>query len=101
MSDKKEKGWKEIPEGGLILEAGNSVEYKTGGWRTYKPRWLEDKCIHCLTCWIMCPDAAIKVEDGKVVGIDYDYCKGCGICSKSCPVKDKAIIMETEGENDE
>ena len=33
----KEKGWKEIPLGGLILEAGNAEKYKTGGWRTYRP----------------------------------------------------------------
>ncbi|MEA3375521.1 MAG: pyruvate synthase, partial [Chloroflexota bacterium] len=26
------KGWKEIPIGGMILEAGNAVEYKTGDW---------------------------------------------------------------------
>jgi hypothetical protein len=30
MAEKK-KSWKEIPIGGLILEAGNAKEYKTGG----------------------------------------------------------------------
>jgi len=28
------------------------------------------------------------------VQINYDYCKGCGICSEICPVK--AIEMEEE-----
>ncbi|HHQ44607.1 MAG TPA: 4Fe-4S dicluster domain-containing protein [Candidatus Altiarchaeales archaeon] len=101
MSDVKEKSWKEIPRGGLILEAGNAQEYLTGGWRSKKPVWMSDKCIHCMTCWICCPDASIKVKDEKVVGIDYEHCKGCGICASVCPVKDKAIKMIREGEKDE
>jgi len=27
MTVKKQKGWKEIPKGGLILEAGNAEQY--------------------------------------------------------------------------
>ena len=30
----------------------------------------------------------------KDYDIDYDYCKGCGICEVECPVK--AIKMERE-----
>ena len=25
------------------------------------------------------------VDDGKLVGIDYHHCKGCGICAQECP----------------
>ncbi|GAI83538.1 unnamed protein product, partial [marine sediment metagenome] len=39
----KEKNWKEIPLGGLILEAGNAEEYETGSWRTYRPIRDEEK----------------------------------------------------------
>ena len=98
MTKKDAPGWKSIPEGGLIVDAGNSREYHTGGWRTFKPVWIPDKCIHCMTCWICCPDASVRVEDGKMTGFDYDYCKGCGICESVCPVKDKAIKMVKEGE---
>lgn len=92
----KQKGWKECLWGGLIVDAGNSVLYKTGDWRSFRPIRNEEKCNDCLQCWIVCPDASIIVEDEKVTGIDYDYCKGCGICSKVCPFD--AIEMIPEGE---
>ena len=89
----KEKGWKEIPIGGTIVDAGNAVEYKTGPWRTYKPVWKEENCIHCLICWMYCPDESVIVNDGKFIRFDYDYCKGCGICANECPAKENAIEM--------
>jgi pyruvate ferredoxin oxidoreductase delta subunit len=94
---KKDPGWKELLIGGLIVKAGNAEEYKTGSWRTFKPVWDEEKCIHCLQCWIMCPDSSILTKDGKFAGFDYDHCKGCGICASICPVKpEKAIKMVKE-----
>ncbi len=92
------KGWKDIPIGGLITEPGNACEYTTGTWRTFKPIWDAEKCIHCLLCWLFCPDSAVRVKDGKVLGIDYDHCKGCGICAKECPKKVQAISMVLEQE---
>ncbi len=82
-----EKGWRQIPIGGLITEAGNAEQYKTGTWRTFKPVVDKDKCINCLLCWVYCPDSSILVSDGKMTGVDYDHCKGCGICAKICPKK--------------
>jgi pyruvate ferredoxin oxidoreductase delta subunit len=91
-------GWKNIPPGMVILEPGSALKFKTGSWRAFKPRWIEENCIHCLLCWIYCPDNAVKVNDGKMLGFDYDYCKGCGICAFECPGKkgNKAIVMEEE-----
>jgi pyruvate ferredoxin oxidoreductase delta subunit len=90
----------ELPIGGMV-EAGTAVEFRTGTWRSERPVWNKERCIHCLTCWISCPDASIKTAPDKkrttiVVGVDYDYCKGCGICANECPVKIKAITMEQE-----
>lgn len=73
-----------IPVGARITQPGNSKEYKTGGWRSYRPIIDMKKCKKCFICVTYCPDAAIKkAEDGPV--IDYDYCKGCGICANECP----------------
>ena len=50
-------------------------------------------CFHCDNCYSYCPDnAIIKHEDGTLE-INYDYCKGCGICASECPCG--AIKMTT------
>jgi len=67
---------------------------KTGNWRVFKPILNKDKCVKCLRCWI--PEATIIRNKDDTVDIDYDYCKGCGICANVCKVK--AIVMEREGE---
>jgi len=92
------KNWKEQSTAGMIFEAGNSEAYETGSWRTYRPEWDKDKCISCLRCFYLCPDSAIIVEEGKVIGIDYQHCKGCGICAFECPKKVQAITMKLDSE---
>ena len=89
------KGWREMPIGGLILEAGNSEKYETGSWRTFRPVRDVEKCVNCLFCWIYCPDMAIIVEDKKVKGVNLTYCKGCGICAVECP-KDAIKMVKEE-----
>ncbi|RLF22962.1 MAG: ferredoxin [Thermoprotei archaeon] len=94
----KKPGWREIPIGTVLTEAGSSVKLKTGSWRAYRPIIDHTKCVRCLMCWLFCPDFSVKIseKEGKVerVDIDYDYCKGCGICAEVCPTK--AIRMEPE-----
>ena len=82
--EEKKPGWKELPPGAVVTEPGSSRKYKTGDWRAFKPVVEGDKCVNCLLCWVYCPDAAI-VREEKSVEINYDYCKGCGICAKECP----------------
>jgi pyruvate ferredoxin oxidoreductase delta subunit len=81
--------WQQVSPGGVVSEIGNSVTYITGTWRTLRPVRDLDQCTQCLVCWIMCPDASVTVEGGKVVGFDYAHCKGCGICMEECPVNIK------------
>ncbi len=78
--------WKpeDFPVGVACPEAGNSIKYITGGWRSMRPVWDKDKCKNCMLCWVYCPDSSIQVEDSAMIGIDFDHCKGCGVCVKEC-----------------
>lgn len=90
------KGWKDLPIGGMILEAGNSAQYNTGAWRAFRPVRDASRCTNCMFCWVFCPDSSIRVKDEKMVGFDLLHCKGCGICANVCPVK--CIEMRDEAE---
>ncbi len=87
----------QIPEG-FVCEAGTSELYITGGWRSMRPVWDQDKCTSCMLCWIACPDSSIQVSDGAMVGIDYDHCKGCGVCVHECRFGALELIREDEAE---
>jgi 2-oxoacid:acceptor oxidoreductase delta subunit (pyruvate/2-ketoisovalerate family) len=51
-------------------------------------------CFGCDNCYGVCPDnAVVKLADGQYA-IDYDYCKGCGLCAAECPCG--AIEIEPE-----
>ena len=76
----------------VIGEAG-----KTGTWSKLKPVIDLDKCIPaksgkfaCFNCWLHCPEGVVSRKIPPE--IDYNYCKGCGICMEECPVN--AITME-------
>ena len=43
-------------------------------------------CNECEVCYVFCPDISILKRDGLFLRqVDYDYCKGCGICFTECP----------------
>jgi pyruvate ferredoxin oxidoreductase delta subunit len=69
---------------------------KTGNWRVFRPVLDKSKCVKCLQCWMFCPEATIIRNKDDTISIDYEYCKGCGICANVCKVK--AITMEREAE---
>jgi len=92
----EQKGWKEIPIAGVCWRP--ATEYLTGDWKTFKPVRDPEKCIKCLICPMICPDAAIKwSKTTEDIEFDYDFCKGCGICANECPAH--AIKMVREGES--
>ena len=51
-------------------------------------------CFGCDNCYGVCPDnAIIKLGNGQYK-VDYDFCKGCGLCVAECPCG--SIEMEPE-----
>lgn len=77
----------EFNKGAIIKKPGSTKQYKTGEWRIFRPEIDQEKCIKCGKCWASCPDAAIYKDKQGRFRINYDYCKGCLICEKECPVK--------------
>ena len=71
----------------LAIHAGaNSVEVRTGLWRTMRPIIDYARCSGCAwICSTYCPDGAINVRGDGYPDIDYDHCKGCLICVAQCP----------------
>lgn len=68
-----------------IRASANSVQVRTGLWRTMRPIIDYDHCKQCWwVCSTFCPDSAIAVENDIPV-IDYDHCKGCMVCAGVCP----------------
>jgi 2-oxoacid:acceptor oxidoreductase delta subunit (pyruvate/2-ketoisovalerate family) len=54
-------------------------------------------CFSCDNCYGVCPDnAVIKLgAPGEKYEIDYDFCKGCGICAAECPCGAIEMVAET------
>ncbi len=78
---------------------------KTGLWRVLRPVIDLEKCIPaktdkmaCFNCWVYCPDGVITKTIQPV--IDYEYCKGCGICAEECPAKAITMIEESDFKNE-
>jgi len=43
-------------------------------------------CTYCGRCDDFCPDLSITIDPASQTReIDYDHCKGCGICAQECP----------------
>ena len=91
IREKKTFGFADVPEH-TSYEAGYLVTVNAG-WRSIRPVVCQDKCVGCAQCYLYCPDGVIS-RKGRRIKIDYDFCKGCGICEKIC--KAQAIHMEDE-----
>ncbi|TET88958.1 MAG: 4Fe-4S dicluster domain-containing protein [Sulfurovum sp.] len=108
-------GWHEITQGSILHsfdgDATNIVNLKAeertysgynsytatvASWRVDKPVFNIDVCIDCQNCWVWCPDSSIISRDKQMLGIDYDHCKGCGVCVEVCPTNPKSLLMFAE-----
>lgn len=91
IREKNSFSFDEVPEN-TSFEAGYLTTVNSG-WRSIRPVIDSKKCVSCEQCYLYCPDGVISIKDGKAA-IDYDFCKGCGICAKICRIN--AIEMEAE-----
>lgn len=74
----------------------NSFTASVADWRVAKPIFNRDICIDCQNCWVFCPDTSIIARDKKMIGVDFDHCKGCGVCVEVCPTNPKSLLMFEE-----
>lgn len=81
----RQRNWRELPKGAVSYKS--SREYKTGDWGVEAPSIDYAKCVKCNLCHMLCPEGCIAVNDEGFPEPDLEYCKGCGICAKECPVK--------------
>ncbi|MCL5021060.1 MAG: NAD(P)-binding protein, partial [Bacteroidetes bacterium] len=51
-------------------------------------------CLHCDVCMTFCPDVAISKDESGEYVIDYDHCKGCGVCVNECPREAMELVPE-------
>ena len=88
--------WRDLNVGFVVDEPGSARVYRTGDWRSQRPVYSKEVCIGCGTCYIYCPDMAIKILKDGYIEHDLYYCKGCGICSQECPTGAIAMTEEEE-----
>ncbi len=82
------------------------------------PVWKSENCIQCNQCSFVCPHAVIRPKlatDEELKGAPASFqtkpatgfkglhyhlsissldCMDCGLCAKTCPAKEKALVME-------
>ena len=49
-------------------------------------RRIEEKCVHCGACVVLCPSASLSVNrDNWQIEFFTDRCVACELCVKGCP----------------
>ncbi len=56
-------------------------------------------CNQCDNCRMFCPDLAVAREPSpRGRAINYDYCKGCGVCVVECPRNAMSLTQEKDAD---
>ena len=104
------------------FEAGY-LTVKNAGWRNLRPVIDAASCTGCLQCYLhsrtevrfasaiptisdtgetladlLGEPARTSMQPTAPVAIDYDFCKGCGICAKACKFNSITMILESEAD---
>ena len=102
-------GYENAPIGGAIYSVGNMRFKDLSTSRTgVIPLFVPEKCTRCGECDLSCPDYCFvweKREDPKtkkegmvLLGIDYQFCKGCMRCVEVC--RFEALVTAKEADHD-
>lgn len=99
-------GYMNAPIGGVIPNPGNMAAKDLSVSRQgFLPEFIREKCIDCAQCDMVCPDFCFVWEKGvdkrgrpamNLLGIDYQYCKGCLKCIEACPTDALQDLRETD-----
>ena len=97
-----------------------TAKYEKRGVAAFVPKWIEENCIQCNRCSLVCPHATIRPvllteEEAanapaefvtrpaiglKVAELQYRIqvspldCMGCEVCVNACPANESALVME-------
>lgn len=103
-----------IPDGSM---PSDTAKFEKRGVASEIPCWHAENCIQCGRCSVACPHASLRpvifkrdkntpetFTSKKAILADGEYrmqvepldCTGCGVCSQVCPMKGKAITMESD-----
>ncbi|QUL58282.1 2-oxoacid:acceptor oxidoreductase family protein [Paenibacillus tritici] len=106
-SDISALGYETQPMGGTITNPGGSFLKNLSISRSgMLPVFEIETCINCAQCDTVCPDQCFVWEErpdrkGRpqmfLLGIDYQYCKGCLKCIGACPTSALSSMREKEG----
>lgn len=100
-------GYGNAPLGGTIYSVGNTRFKDLSTSRTgIIPLFVVDKCTRCGECDLACPDYCFVWEKGTdpktkkeammLLGIDYQFCKGCMRCVEVCRFGALVAAKETD-----
>ena len=97
-------GYVNAPLGGVIVNPGNSIlKSHEASRKGFAPKLNRDVCFHCGMCDQVCPDFCFvwkknpeKQFGAELLGLDYQFCKGCQKCIEVCPVSALTLTPESE-----
>ncbi len=93
----------------------NTARLEKHGAPPSLPKWIPENCIQCNQCAFVCPHACIRpyaiptdaelpddfrtlpavgIPNAKFrIQVSPHDCMGCGVCARTCPTKEKALVM--------
>jgi pyruvate ferredoxin oxidoreductase gamma subunit len=97
-------GWKNMLNGGTIDALRHSTygrDNRIGGLGAV-PVFHPEACTQCMVCLTVCSDpGGWLFRDGRLVGLDARFCKGCMRCVEVCPQtkKGRGLTIPIAGED--